>query len=100
VRFAVLPVFEEDVNRAMFERAKKIYDDMEDRLEHWLYVEMTAEERHILIEEARFAVELEKNGGPLAGFGVKMILKHSGLKMSHWDIKKLKERIEKMHQKA
>lgn len=98
VRFAVLPVFEEDVNRAMFNRAEKICDDMEDRIRYWLYVEMTAEERKILVETARFAVELEKNGGPLAGFGVKMILKHSGLKLSHWDIKKLKERIEKMHQ--
>ena len=80
------------------QRAIKICNDMEDRIRYWLYVEMTEEERKRLVETARFAIQLEENGGPLAGFGVKMILKHSGLKLSHWDIKKLKERIEKTPQ--
>lgn len=93
-RFAKLPVFDEDINRALFDRATAIFNEMEDHIRYYLYIELTDEERCELYEKAVFAKELQKAGGPCAGEGACLIVKYGYSKLSHWDKKKLRERVE------
>lgn len=86
-RFAKLPVFLETINRALFESAEEIYSDMENRIKHYLFVELNDNERSELIDKARFAKSLQEQGGPVAGHGVELILQYGRCKMSHWDKK-------------
>lgn len=92
-RFAKIPVFEESFNHALFAHAEKIYEEMEDRIKHYLYVDMNDTERKVLLEKARFAISLQETGGPMAGDGARLIAKYGSYKLSHWDKKRLIERI-------
>ena len=92
-RFVKLPVFLETINRAIFETADAIFVDMENRIKHYLFVELDDGERRTLMDKARFAKSLQEQGGPVAGNGVELILKYSTRKLSHWEKKKLNQKI-------
>lgn len=91
-RFARIPVFEESFNHALFADADKIYEEMEDRIKYYLYIDMNDTERKVLLEKARFAISLQEAGGPIAGAGARMIAKYGYSKLSHWEKKRLTER--------
>ena len=93
IRFAKIPVFEESINRALFSAVEKIHEDMEDRVKYYLHVDLDDTERKELVDKARFAISLEEAGGPIAGHGARMIVKYGYTKLSHWDKKRLKERV-------
>ncbi len=93
VRFTKIPVFEEEIKRGLFRVAEEIHKEFEDRLKYYLYIELDDDERRKLVDLAHFAIALEKEGGELAGAGAKMIAEYGYSKLSHWDKKKLKERV-------
>lgn len=93
VRFAKLPVFEESVNRALFGTVEEIYEEMENRVKYFLHVELNDAERKELVDKAQFAISLEEAGGPMAGAGARMIKKYGYTKLTHWDKKRLKEKV-------
>ena len=93
IRFAKIPVFEEAINRALFSAAEKIHEDMENRINYYLYVDLTDTERKELLAKASFAINLEEAGGPLAGDGARLIFEYGHRKLSHWDKKRLKEGV-------
>lgn len=95
IRFAKLPVFLEEINRALFQQIDDIHKHMEKSCEYYLFIELSDDERCELVDKARFARSLQGNGGPIAGPGVDLILKYGTKRLSHWDKKKLKEYFEK-----
>lgn len=94
VRFAKIPVFEESINRALFDTAESFHEEMEDRVRYYLHIDLSDLERKELLEKAHFAISLEEAGGPIAGAGARLIAKYGYGKMSHWEKKRLKERVE------
>lgn len=94
IRFAQLPVFEEPpVEPALFEPIEKLFEQAKDKIYYYLYIQLSNDERKELVEKARFAKHLEEVGGPRSPVGTDIVLEYGDVKLSHWDKKKLIERI-------
>lgn len=93
-RFAQLPVFEEPpVEPALFSPLQEIFEEAEDRIEYYLYIKLTDNERKTLYDKAMFAEHLQEAGGPQMPNGAKIVLKYGYSKLTHWDKKRLTERM-------
>ncbi len=95
VRFANLPKFLETFNYAVFEKLDALTDEFKDKLDYYCRVVLTPAEFEELKSKCIFAVELQKNGGARVSSAVLTVANMSSTKWNHWNIKKLKERIEK-----
>lgn len=93
-RFANLPKFIEEFNYAIFNKLDEIYNKYKDEVDYYCLVTLTQEEFEEMKSKCEFAVELSKNSGAYISPAVNMVAKMFR-KRSHWDIKKLKERVEK-----
>ena len=96
VRFAVTPVFDEPPFAPdLFQWAENIYDEMCDKISFHLFCELTGIDRKEIVKKAQFALSLEKAGGRKAGMGAKLINELGDKKLTHWDVKRLSERVKK-----
>lgn len=94
-RFANLPMFLEEFNYAIFEKLDEISNGFEDKVDYYCRVVLTPTELEEMIDKCKFAVELNENGGACVSLAVRMVAKMHSKKWNHWEIKKLKERVEK-----
>ena len=94
VRFANLPKFVEDFNYAVFEKLDDFSKEFKDKVDYYCRVTLTKDEFEEMKSKCKFAVELNKDGGRSVSVAVRMVAETNSRKWSHWDIKKLRERIE------
>lgn len=94
VRFANLPKFVEEFNYAIFEKLNEISKEFKDKVDYYCRIILTKEELEEMISKCKFAVELHENGGSDVSSAVYMVAKMHQKKWNHWEIKKLKERVE------
>jgi phosphotransacetylase len=69
--------------------------EFRDKVDYYCRVTLTKEEFEEITDKCRFALELSKNGGRNVTEAVKMVGTSTLKKWTHWDIKKLRERVEK-----
>lgn len=97
IRFSNIPNFIEEPNWTMFqhiEQLDKIYSDL---LDYYCRVILSQKEFDILRNKCKFAVEFRKNGGiAVISPGIEKVAKMDRKPWNHWNIKKLKERVENM----
>ena len=94
-RFANIPKFVEEFNYAIFNKLDEFSKEFRDKVDYYCRVTLSKEEFEEITDKCRFALELSKNGGRNVTEAVKMVGARNLKKWSHWDIKKLKERVEK-----
>ena len=94
IRFANIPKFLEDFNYAIFEKLDKLSKEFKDNLDYYCRVILTKDEFEEIKSKCEFAVELYQNGGRRVSDAVYAVAKMGKSKWSHWDIKKLRERVE------
>lgn len=94
VRFANIPKFEEEFNRAIFFRLEELDKEHKDKLDYYCRVVLHKDEFDFLIKQCKFAVALQENGG-IADLSpsIVSVAKMSSKSWNHWEIKKLKERM-------
>ena len=95
IRFANIPKFLEEFNYAIFNKIDSLYKQFVDKLDYYCRVTLTKKELDEMINQCKFAVELQENGGPYVSPAVSMVAKMNSKKWNHWEIKKLIERVEK-----
>lgn len=95
IRFASLPIFLEEFNYGIFDELDKISEEYIDKVDYYCRVILEVDEFVELKKKCRFALEIEKNGGRKVSYAVKRVAEMMQDKVSHWEIKKLKERVEK-----
>ena len=95
IRFANIPKFVEKFNYAIFNEIDSLYNQFKDNLDYYCRVTLTKEEFEEMIAKCQFAVELYKNGGACVSPAVNMVAKMHPKGWSHWEIKKLVERVKK-----
>lgn len=95
VRFANLPKFKEEFNRAVFNELEKIDKEYNDKLDYYCRVVLSQEEFKELQTKCKFAVELNKNGDiAVLSPAIRKVSQMNTKSWNHWNIQKLKERIE------
>lgn len=96
VRFANLPKFKEEFNMAVFNEIQKLDDELKDKLDYYCRVVLSQEEFETLHQKCRFVIELHENGGPSnLTPSIRTVAKMSLSPWNHWNIRKLKEKIER-----
>ena len=94
VRFANLPKFKEEFNRAVFSELEKIDRERQDKLDYYCRITLNKDEFEQLRKQCNFAVELQKNGDlSILSPSIKDVAKMCTRSWNHWEIKKLKERV-------
>lgn len=95
VRFSNIPKFVEEPNWAMFQYIQQLDQNYSDLLDYYCRVILTQEEFDILRDKCKFAVEFKNNGGvSYVSPGIEKVAKMDRKPWNHWNIKKLKERIQ------
>lgn len=96
VRFANLPKFKEEFNRAAFGRLVEIDQKYRDELDYYCRVTLSKTEFEELKKKCQFAVALKRNGDvSVLSPSIELVDKMSSKSWNHWEIKKLKERMGK-----
>ena len=96
IRFANLPKFLEEFPRVEFEKIEQLYDEYKTRLDYYLRITLTQEEFEELKQKCQFAVALRKNGDmTYVSPSVELVANMNTKKWNHWEIKKLREKVEK-----
>ncbi|MBQ4556534.1 MAG: hypothetical protein IJA60_02675 [Clostridia bacterium] len=95
IRFANLPKFKEEFNRTIFKGLIQIDDEYKNRLDYYCRVTLSEEEFLDLREKCKFAESLKSNGDIAAlSPAISKVAKMSAAPWNHWNIKKLKEKVE------
>lgn len=95
IRFANLPKFVEEFNYAVFEKLDEFSKEFKDKVDYYCRVTLTKDEFEEMKSKCKFAVELNQHGGRNVSTAVRMVAEAFFNKWSHWDTKKLIERVEK-----
>ena len=95
VRFANLPKFKEDFDRTILKDLIKIDEEYDDKIDYYCRVTLSQEEFLEIHKKCRFAVNLEKCGDlAVLHPSISKVAKMNTKPWNHWNIKKLKERVE------
>lgn len=96
IRFAKLPKFKENFDRTIFKDLIEFDKEYDDKLDYYCRIELTQAEFDELKKKCRFAVQLQKNGDTaVLSPAVIRVAEMSSKPWNHWNIKKLKEKVEK-----
>ena len=94
-RFANIPVFLEEFNYAIFDKLDEMSKEFQDIVDYYCKVTLTADEFKEMIDKCKFAMVLKENGGRSISIAVEYVSKAGLRKWSHWEVSKLKERVER-----